>query len=97
MPNGKAGCLRLPSPQAGPANGTSILDNQVSSVYPAVVSQPIKQRKLGLIEGLPAPITDGKKAKPTAGPLRPQARWRNEQRRSSRYELPPLHSILIKA
>jgi hypothetical protein len=77
--------------------GKTILDNQVSSVYPAVVSQPIKQRKLGLIEGLPAPITYGKKAKPTASPLRPQARWRNEQRRSSRYELPPLHSILIKA
>jgi hypothetical protein len=30
-------------------------------------------------------------------PLRPRTPWRNEQRRSSRYELPPLHSILIAA
>jgi hypothetical protein len=29
--------------------------------------------------------------------LGPQNPWRNEQRRSSRYELPPLHSILIAA
>jgi hypothetical protein len=62
-----------------------------------VASQPIKQRKLGLIEGLPDPITYGKKAKPTASPLRPRTPWRNEQRRSSRYELPPLHSILLAA
>ena len=77
--------------------GKTLLDNKVSSIYPAVVSQPIKQRKLGLIEGLPATITYSQKAKPTARPLRPQARWRNEQRRSSRYELPPPHSILIAA
>jgi hypothetical protein len=34
----------------------TLLDNQVFSIYPAVVSQPIKQHKLGLIEGLPAPM-----------------------------------------
>ena len=28
-------------------------------------------------------------------PLRPRTPWRNEQHRSSRYELPPLHPILI--
>jgi hypothetical protein len=77
--------------------GKTILDNQVFSIYPAVASQPIKQRKLGLIEGLPAPITYGKKAKPTARPLRPRTPWRNEQRRSACYELPSLHSILIAA
>jgi len=77
--------------------GKTILDNQVSSVYPAVASQPIKQRKLGLIEGLPAPITYRKKAEPTASPLRPRTPWRNEQRRNARDELPPLHSILTAA
>jgi len=29
--------------------------------------------------------------------LGPQNLWRKEQRRSNRYELPPLHSILIAA
>jgi len=77
--------------------GKTILENNVSSIYPAVVSQPIKQRKLGLIEGLPAIITYSKKAKPMARPLCPQARWRNEQRRSRCYKLPPLHSILVAA
>jgi hypothetical protein len=77
--------------------GKTRLDNQVSSIYPAEVSQPIKEHTLGLIEGLPAPITYGKKAKSTASPLRPRTPWRNEQRRSARYELPPLHSILTTA
>jgi hypothetical protein len=77
--------------------GKTILDNQVSSVDPAVLSQPLKQRNLGLIEGLPAPVTYSEKAKPTASPLRPRTPWRNEQRRSSRYELPPPHPILIAA
>jgi len=48
-----------------------------------------------LIEGPSAPITYSKKAKPTASPLRPRTSWRNEQRRSRCYELPPLDSILI--
>jgi hypothetical protein len=62
-----------------------------------VLSQPIKQRKLGLIEGLPATITYGKNTKPTASPLRPRTPWRNEQHRSRRYEFPSLHSILTAA
>jgi hypothetical protein len=35
-----------------------------------------------------------KRADPARRPLRPRTLWQNEQRRSSRYELPPLHSIL---
>ena len=41
-----------------------------------------------------AQLIDGKKANPTTCPLRPRTPWRNEQRRSGRNELPPLHSIL---
>jgi hypothetical protein len=76
--------------------GKAGFDNQVS-IYPAEVSQPIKEYTLGLIKGLPAPITYSKKAKPTARPLRPRTPWRNQQRRSAAYELPPLHSILPAA
>ncbi len=74
-----------------------MLDNQAFSIDPAVASQPIKQRQLSLIEVPPAPITDDKKAKPTASTLRTRTPWRNEQCHSPRYELPPLHSILIAA
>jgi hypothetical protein len=48
-----------------------------------------------MIEGLPSPIIYGKKANPTARPLGAQTQWRNEQRRSARHELSPLHSVLI--
>jgi hypothetical protein len=76
----------------------TILDSQVFSIYPVVVSQPIKQRKLCLIERLSAGVTYGKKTKPTTFSLRARRSWQNEQCRSSRcYELPPLHSILIAA
>jgi hypothetical protein len=61
-----------------------------------VVSQLIKQNKLGLIEGLPAFITYSKKAKPTAGPCAHERRGET-QRRNARDELPPLHSILTAA
>ncbi|WOH48202.1 hypothetical protein [Bradyrhizobium sp. sBnM-33] len=77
--------------------GKARFDNQVSSIYPTEASQPIKEHTLSLIQGLPASITYGKKAKSTASPLRPRTPWQNEQRRSSRYELPPLHSILLAA
>jgi hypothetical protein len=60
-----------------------------------MISQPFKQCKFGLIEGLPSPISYGKKANPTARPLGAQTQWRNEQRRSARHELSPLHSVLI--
>jgi len=74
--------------------GKTILDNQVSSVDPAVLSQPIKQRNLGLIERLPAPIAYSKKANPTARPLRPRTPRRNEERRSSCNDLPALYEHL---
>jgi hypothetical protein len=77
--------------------GKTILDSQIFSIYPTVVSQPIKQRKLCLIEGLPASVTYGKKTKPTTFSLRARISWRNEQRRTGRNELSPLHSILIAA
>jgi hypothetical protein len=57
--------------------------------------QRVKERKLGLIEGLPASIAYGEKAEPAASTLRPQTARRNEQCDTRRYELPPLHSILI--
>jgi hypothetical protein len=34
-----------------------------------------------------------KETNPARRPLRPRTAWQNEQRRSSRNELPPLHSI----
>jgi hypothetical protein len=96
--------IRIESNQVGDGSwqsirglGKAILDHQIFSLHPAETSQRIKEYTLGLIEGLPGPIAYGKKAKPTASPLRPRAPWRNEQHRSSRYELPPLHSILIAA
>jgi hypothetical protein len=58
--------------------GKTIVDNKVFSVYPAVVSQPIKQRKLGLVERPPAAITYSKKAKSMASTLRPHTPRRNE-------------------
>jgi len=79
--------------QAILGGGIMILDDQVSSINPAVVSQPLKPRFLnGRLHHI-----HREKANPTTYPLRPQTLWRNEQRRSSRYELPPLHSILIAA
>jgi hypothetical protein len=63
--------------------GKTIINRQISSVFPAMASQPVNQRKLGLIEGQPTPITYSKKAKPMVRPLRPRTPWRNEQRRSS--------------
>ena len=55
---------------------------------------PSSNASSSLIEGLPAGVAYGEKTNPTTYPLRPRTPWRNEQRRSSRYELPPLHSIL---
>jgi hypothetical protein len=42
-------------------------------------------------------LETAKQADPARRPLRSRTPWANEQRRSSRYELPPLHSILIAA
>jgi hypothetical protein len=36
----------------------TVIDSQVFSIYPAVVSQPIKQRELGLIGSPPARWSD---------------------------------------
>jgi hypothetical protein len=77
--------------------GKPILDGQIFSLYPAEASQRIGQCLLGLIKGLPAAVTYGKKTKLMASPLRARTPWRNKQRRSARYEFPSLHSILIKA
>jgi hypothetical protein len=52
--------------------GKTIVNSQVSSVYPAIVSQSIEQRPLGLIERLPASVTYGEKAKSMASTLRAQ-------------------------
>ena len=46
-----------------------MLDDQICPLYPAEAPQR-KEGKLGLIKGLAAPITYGKKTKPTAFPLR---------------------------
>jgi hypothetical protein len=42
-----------------------MLDDQICPLYPAEAPQR-KEGKLGLIKGLAAPITYGKKTKPTA-------------------------------
>src|SRR6266403_1229864 len=76
--------------QAILGGGITILDDQVSSIDPAVVSQPVKPRFLnGRLHHI-----HGEKANPTTCPLRPRTPWRNEQRRRSRNKLSPLHSIL---
>ena len=82
--------LRSRSWQAILRLGITILDDQVSSINPAVVSQPVKPRFLnGRLHHI-----HGEKANPTTCPLRQRTPWRNEQRRSSQNELPSLHSIL---
>src|SRR6266403_2639478 len=75
--------------QAILGGGITILDNQVSSINPAMVSQPVKPQFLnGRLHHI-----HGEKANPTTCPLRPRAPWRNEQHRSGRNELPPPHCI----
>src|SRR6266403_120552 len=75
--------------QAILGGGITILDDQVSSINPAVVSQPVKPRFLnGRLHHI-----HGEKANPTTCPLRPRTPWRNEQRRSSRNELPSPHRM----
>ena len=66
--------------------GKTIFDDQVLSIDPAAVSQAVKQRA---VHGR----TNDENAKPTTCPLRSRTPWRNEQRRSSRSELPSLHCI----
>ena len=85
--------LRSQSWQAILGLGITIFDDQVLSIDPAMVSQAVKQRVVWIGEC----STHGENAKPTTCPLRPRTPWRNEQRRSSRNELPSLHSILIAA
>ena len=53
-----------------------MLDDQICPEAP----QRIKEGKLGLIKGLAAPITCGKKTKPTALSLRTRISWQDEQR-----------------
>ncbi len=73
--------------QAILGGGITILDDQVSSINPAVVSQPVKPRFLnGRLHHI-----HGEKANPTTCPLRQRTPWRNEQRRTGRNELSPLH------
>src|SRR6266436_8170542 len=75
--------------QAILGGGITILDDQVSSINPAVVSQPVKPRFLnGRLHHI-----GGEKANPTTCPLRQQTSWRNEQRRSSRNELSSPHRM----
>jgi hypothetical protein len=69
--------------------GITILDDQVCSIDPAVISQPVKPRFLNSR----LRHIHGEKANPTTCPLRRRTPWRNEQRRSSRNELPPPHRI----
>src|SRR6476619_5559869 len=76
--------------QAILGGGITILDDQVSSINPAMLSQAVKQR---VVNGRHRFI-EVENAKPTTCSLRPRTPWRNEQCRSSRNELSPLHSIL---
>jgi hypothetical protein len=69
--------------------GVTILDDQVSPINPAMVSQAVEPRFLK--GGLR--LIYSEKAKPTACALRPRTRWRNEQRRRSRNEFPPSHCM----
>src|SRR5258706_14577498 len=76
--------------QAILGGGITILDDQVFSINPAVFLQPVKPRFLnGRLHHI-----HGEKANPTTWPLRQRTPWRNEQRRTGRNELSPLHSIL---
>lgn len=75
--------------QAILGGGITILDDQVSSINPAVVSQPLKPRFLnGRLHHM-----HGEKANPTTCPLRQRTPWRNEQRRTGCNELSPLHRM----
>jgi hypothetical protein len=70
----------------------SVINDQVIALDPAVTAQALVEH-FEVLQILEA----AKHADPARRPLRPRTPWRNEQRRSSRYELPPLHSILIAA
>jgi hypothetical protein len=77
--------LRSHSWQAILGLGITIVDDQVLSLDPAVVSQAVKQ-------SFPVKArTILENPKPTTCPLRPRTPRRNEQRRSSGNELRPPH------
>ena len=84
--------------EAGSRSGVSEKRYSTVRFLPSIqpwFRSPSSNASAALIAGLAAAVTYGKKPSRRGVPLRPRTPWRNEQRRSSRYELPPLHSILI--
>jgi hypothetical protein len=69
-----------------------VVNDQVLTLDPAVIAQAVvkhfEDRQI---------LEAAKRADAARRPLRSRAPWRNEQHRSARYELAPLHSILIAA
>jgi hypothetical protein len=70
----------------------SVVNGQVLACDPTVIAQAIEPRLTTLLICPKAEETNSARRA-----LRLQKPRRNEQHRSSRYELPPLHSILIVA
>jgi hypothetical protein len=73
--------------------GVTVFDEQVLALDPAPFAQTAAPR----VEKNWRIFQNAKASNSARRALGTQSRWRNEQRRSSRYELPPLHSILLAA
>jgi hypothetical protein len=73
--------------------GRSVVNDQVLPFDPAVIAQAV----LPHFEDWRVLESGIKIADPPRWSFCPQGPWRNEQRGSSRYKIPPFHSILIAA
>src|SRR5258708_17849012 len=71
--------------------GRSVINDQVLPFDPAMIAQAV----LPHFEEWQVFDHGLKIADPTTCPLRQRMPWRNQQRRTGRNELSPLHSILI--
>src|SRR5262249_24636471 len=71
----------------------SVINDQVLPLDPAMIAHAV----LPHLEIWQVQWRAIKIANPARRPLCPRTPWRSEQRRSTRYEISPVHSILIKA
>src|SRR5215471_10877723 len=71
--------------------GRSVINDQVLPFDPAMIAHAVQPH----LEERQVFRVEIKIADPARRPLCPRTLWRNEQCRSTRYEIPPIHSILI--
>src|SRR5215468_2449756 len=72
--------------------GRPVINDEVLPFDPAMIAHAVlPYLVVWQVQGRGIKIAD-----PARRPLCPRTLWRNEQCRSTRYEIPPLHSILIR-